>query len=172
MAKRLGFRRIATRYDKLARNYFSALCLVAAVASGFNQLSLDPADSLTRGHSLIDARLVERRPGSWRRACRSASLETLHRDLSQRKVDLLIVRSGGPIADERLHFEFLLEDCYVVAAGAKNQWTRRRNIQFSNLTEERWVLPPRERVIGSIITQAFRASGFEYPRATRPSLPA
>jgi hypothetical protein len=26
------FRRIATRYDKLAPNYFSALCLVAAVA--------------------------------------------------------------------------------------------------------------------------------------------
>ena len=32
LAKRLGFRPIATRYDKLARNYFSALCLVAAVA--------------------------------------------------------------------------------------------------------------------------------------------
>jgi transposase len=26
------FRRIATRYDKLPRNYFSGLCLVAAVA--------------------------------------------------------------------------------------------------------------------------------------------
>ena len=26
------FRRIATRYDKLARNYFAALCLVATVA--------------------------------------------------------------------------------------------------------------------------------------------
>ena len=26
------FRRIATRYDKLARNYFSSVCLVAAVA--------------------------------------------------------------------------------------------------------------------------------------------
>jgi transposase len=26
------FRRIATRYDKLARNFFSALCLVAALA--------------------------------------------------------------------------------------------------------------------------------------------
>ena len=26
------FRRIATRYDKLARNFFSALCFVAAVA--------------------------------------------------------------------------------------------------------------------------------------------
>ena len=28
------------------------------------------------------------------------------------------------------------------------------------------MLPPRESVIGSIITQAFRASGFDYPRAT------
>jgi len=30
-ARLKDFRRIATRYDKLARNYFSALCLVAAV---------------------------------------------------------------------------------------------------------------------------------------------
>jgi len=31
LAKRLGFKRIATRYDKLARNYFSAVprCTVA-----------------------------------------------------------------------------------------------------------------------------------------------
>jgi len=93
-------------------------------------------------------------------------MEALHRDLSERKVDLLFVRSGGPVADERLHFEFLFEDCYVVAVGTKNPWTRRRNIQLSDLAEERWVLPPRESVIGSIITQAFRASGLDYPRAT------
>jgi hypothetical protein len=37
----LGFRRIATRYDKLARNYFSALPR-PPWHSGFNQLSLDP----------------------------------------------------------------------------------------------------------------------------------
>lgn len=93
-------------------------------------------------------------------------MEALHRDLNERKVDLLILRSDGPIADERLNFEFLFEDCYVVAAGAKNKWTRQRNIELSDLAEERWVLPPRESVIGSIITQAFRANGFEYPRAT------
>ncbi len=46
MAKRLGFRRIATRYDKLARNYFSALCLVPPWHSGCNQLSLDPKGDL------------------------------------------------------------------------------------------------------------------------------
>jgi DNA-binding transcriptional LysR family regulator len=111
-------------------------------------------DRLSRRHPRIRFQLV------------TGYIETLHRDLSERKVDLLFVRSGGPIADERLHFEFLFEDCYVAVAGAKNPWTRRRNIQLSDLAEERWVLPPRESVIGSIITQAFRASGFEYPRAT------
>ncbi|WP_439374809.1 LysR family transcriptional regulator [Bradyrhizobium sp. DASA03120] len=93
-------------------------------------------------------------------------IETLHRDLRERKVDLLIVRSGGELADERLHFEPLFEDSYVIAAGEKNPWVRRRKIQLSDLAEERWVLPPRESVIGSIIAQAFRGSGFEYPRAT------
>lgn len=111
-------------------------------------------DRLTRHHPRIKFQLV------------TGYVETLHRELSERKVDLLILRSGGPIADERLNFEFLFEDRYVVAAGAKNKWTRRRNIQLSDLAEERWVLPPRESVIGSIISQAFRANGFEYPRAT------
>ncbi|WP_409190025.1 LysR family transcriptional regulator [Bradyrhizobium sp. RDM4] len=111
-------------------------------------------DRLSRRHPRIKFLLV------------TGYMEALHRDLSERKVDLLFVRSGGPIADKRLHFEFLFEDCYVVAAGAKNPWTRRRNVQLSDLAEERWVLPPRESVIGSIITQAFRASGFDYPRAT------
>lgn len=111
-------------------------------------------DRLSRHHPRIKFQLV------------TGYVETLHRELSERKVDLLILRSGGPIADERLNFEFLFEDRYVVAAGAKNKWTRRRNIQLSDLAEERWVLPPRESVIGSIISQAFRANGFEYPRAT------
>ena len=47
-------------------------------------------------------------------------VETLHRELSERNVDLLIVRRFGPIADERLDFEFLFDDSYVVAAGAQN----------------------------------------------------
>ncbi|MCK1541158.1 LysR family transcriptional regulator [Bradyrhizobium sp. 179] len=111
-------------------------------------------DRLSRRHPRIRFQLV------------TGYQEALHRDLSERKVDLLIVRSGGSIADERLRFEFLFEDSYVVVAGAKNPWARRRNIRLSDLAEERWVLPPRESVIGSIITQAFRGSGFEYPRAT------
>lgn len=111
-------------------------------------------DRLSRRHPRIRFQLV------------TGYIETLHRDLSERKVDLLFMRSGGPMADERLHFEFLFGDRYVVAAGAKNPWTRRRNIQLIDLAEERWVLPPRESVIGSIITQAFLARGLAYPQAT------
>ncbi|MGY4284554.1 DNA-binding transcriptional LysR family regulator [Bradyrhizobium sp. LM2.7] len=93
-------------------------------------------------------------------------IEPLHQELSERKVDLLIVRSPGPNPDERLDFEFLFDDRYVVAAGAKNPWARRRKIQISDLARERWVLPPPESVIGSIIAETFRASGLDYPRAT------
>ena len=91
-------------------------------------------------------------------------IDTLHRELSERNVDLLIVRSPGPITDERLDFEFLFDDTYVVAAGATNRWARRRRIEIAELVNELWVLPPRESVIGSIVTEAFRASGLGYPR--------
>ena len=92
--------------------------------------------------------------------------ETLHRELSERNVDLLIARRFGPIADERLDFEFLFDDSYVVAAGAQNPWVRRRKIELAELASEAWVLPPPESVIGSVVMEAFRASGLDYPRTT------
>ncbi len=93
-------------------------------------------------------------------------IESLRRELSERKVDLLIVRSPGPITDERLDFEFLFEDRYVVVAGAKNRWVRRGKIQIPELVDESWVLPPPASVIGSIVLEAFRAAGLDYPRVT------
>jgi DNA-binding transcriptional LysR family regulator len=92
--------------------------------------------------------------------------ETLHRELAERNVDLLIVRGSGPIADPRYDFEFLFDDSYVVAAGAQNQWVRRRRIEIAELVNELWVLPPPDSVIGSIVTDAFRASGLDYPRVS------
>ncbi|MBR0691334.1 LysR family transcriptional regulator [Bradyrhizobium manausense] len=111
-------------------------------------------DRLSRRHPRIKFQLV------------TGYIEALHRDLSERKVDLLIVRSTGELADDRLRFEFLFEDRYVVVAGAKNRWGRRRKIQISELADESWVLPPRESVIGSIVWEAFRAAGLDYPHAT------
>jgi DNA-binding transcriptional LysR family regulator len=92
--------------------------------------------------------------------------ETLHRELAERNVDLLIIRGSGPIADSRYDFEFLFDDSYVVAAGAQNQWVRRRRIEIAELVNELWVLPPPDSVIGSIVMDAFRASGLDYPRVS------
>jgi DNA-binding transcriptional LysR family regulator len=92
--------------------------------------------------------------------------ETLHRELAERNVDLLIVRGSGPVADPRYEFEFLFDDSYVVAAGAQNQWVRRRRIEIAELANELWVLPPPDSVIGSVVMDAFRASGLDYPRVS------
>jgi DNA-binding transcriptional LysR family regulator len=89
---------------------------------------------------------------------------TLQRELSERSIDLFIARS--PIEDERLGFEFLFEDSFVVAAGAQSPWVRRRRIELAELVNEPWVLPPSESPIGALTMDAFRASGLNYPRVT------
>jgi DNA-binding transcriptional LysR family regulator len=93
-------------------------------------------------------------------------VETLHRELTERNVDLLIVRRFGPITDDRLHFELLFDDLFVVAAGAQNPYARRRRIELFELAKEPWVLPPPGTVIGSVVMEAFRTSGLDYPRTT------
>lgn len=91
-------------------------------------------------------------------------VERLHRELSGRNVDLLIARRFGPIAEDRLGFEFLFDDTSVVAVGAQSPWVRRRRIEFAELLKEPWVLPPQGSEIASIAMEAFRANGVDYPR--------
>jgi DNA-binding transcriptional LysR family regulator len=43
---------------------------------------------------------------------------------------------------------------------------RRRRIEIAELVNELWVLPPADSVIGSIVKDAFRASGLDYPRVS------
>jgi len=93
-------------------------------------------------------------------------VDALHHDLSTRKVDVLIARRFGPLAEERMDFEFLFDDSSVIAAGAQSPWARRRKIEFAELLKEPWVLPPRGSEIASIATEAFRAHGGNYPRTT------
>ena len=100
-----------------------------------------------------------------------AEIGTLHRELSERNVDLLITREFGPLADERLSFEFLFDDAFVVAAGAQNPWVRRRRIVLSQLLDESWALPPLESVFGSAVREAFRSCGLDYPRMAVVTVP-
>jgi DNA-binding transcriptional LysR family regulator len=92
--------------------------------------------------------------------------DTLHRELSERNVDLVIARGGGPFTDEQFGFEILHYDSSVVLAGVQNPWARRRRIELAELVNEPWALPPPESVAGVIAMEAFRASGLDYPCAT------
>jgi DNA-binding transcriptional LysR family regulator len=92
--------------------------------------------------------------------------ESLHRELSERNVDLLITRRFGDLADERLDFEFLFADAYVVAAGAHSPWVRRRRLELAELVNEPWTLSPPENVLGLVAREAFRASGLDFPHVT------
>jgi DNA-binding transcriptional LysR family regulator len=111
-------------------------------------------DRLSRRHPRMVFRLV------------TGYVETLYRELTGRSVDLLIARRFGPIAEERLGFEFLFDDASVVAVGVQSPWIRRRRIDFAELLKEPWVLPPPGSEIASIAMEAFRANGVEYPRTT------
>ena len=88
--------------------------------------------------AVID-RVSRRYPGI---ACRlvSARAETLKRDLGERSVELVIAPMLDSFDAERLEFEPLYEDTFVVVAGAQNPLVRRRNVKFRDLMDEPWVL--------------------------------
>ena len=94
------------------------------------------------------------------------------RDLHDRKLDFVIIRKIDAIADERLDFESLFDDSFVVAVGAQSPWARRRRIALPELVGEPWVLPPLETPIGAAALEAFRASGVDFPRVTAVIGPA
>src|SRR5262245_14877920 len=56
--------------------------------------------------------------------------EMQRRNLSERRVDLLIFRQVRWVADEQQTFEALYQSPYVVAASVKNPWVRRRRIEL------------------------------------------
>jgi DNA-binding transcriptional LysR family regulator len=95
-----------------------------------------------------------------------AEIGTLERELIERNVDLLITRQFRPLSDERLSFEFLFDDSFFVVAGGQNPWVRRRRIALTDLLNASWVLPAPESVFGSVLMEAFRSCGLDYPRTT------
>lgn len=92
--------------------------------------------------------------------------EPQRRNLSERRVDLLIFRRAPIFEDEELAFEPLFESPYIVAAGVKSPLVRRRHITLRELRGEMWALPSPENAFGGFVAAVFRASGLAVPRAT------
>src|SRR5262249_25555437 len=97
--------------------------------------------------------------------------EVLHRQLCGRSLDLVVIKRIGPFADEQFSVETLFHDSFVVVAGEQHPWAKRRKIELAELAGQSWVLPAPETVSGSILAEAFRAKGLDYPRASVVTLP-
>jgi DNA-binding transcriptional LysR family regulator len=96
----------------------------------------------------------------------AAESATIYRALDVRDVDLVIARIFGPIIEQHMLKEILYDEPYVVAAGMRSPWARRRKVSLAELSRERWTLPPPDSLSGSVITEAFQANGLEVPRLT------
>ena len=96
----------------------------------------------------------------------TAPVLSLYRDLTERKIELVVTRLVD-FADRRnMTIETLFEDDIVVVAAAQNSWTRRRRIDLADLVGQPWTLPPRDTGLGAFAEDAFRAQGLEPPHAT------
>ncbi len=93
-------------------------------------------------------------------------IEQQYHDLRERNVDLILGRMATPIADDDLDVEILFDDPLFVVAGINSKWVRRRGIDPAELLHEIWCLPPYDRLIGSLIVEAFRSQGLDVPRHT------
>jgi DNA-binding transcriptional LysR family regulator len=85
------------------------------------------------------------------------------RELRQRSVDLVLGRIAIPFEQEDLQAEVLFQEQLTIVAGTNSHWARRRKVSLAELVTARWVLTPQTEYPGSLIRDAFRASGIEPP---------
>src|SRR5262245_1103228 len=72
----------------------------------------------------------------------AAQVETLHRELGERNIDLLITPRLGLFADERFSFEVLYDHSFVVVAVSQHPWVRPPPLKRRELMNEPWTMPP------------------------------
>lgn len=90
------------------------------------------------------------------------------RELRERHVEIMIGRLAEPVPDE-IQAEILFEEKPFVVAGLQNRWAGRRKIELSELVDELWSVGPPDSFAGSLIADAFRASGLPPPRVSSVS---
>jgi DNA-binding transcriptional LysR family regulator len=149
-------------FDELKQGVKNLECL-ADPGAGDVRIGSGPnvADTLI---STVIERLSRRYPRIVFHLVTSNETDTLYRDLHERKVDLLITRKGDRFSDEKLQFEVLYEPSFVVVAGSRSPWARRRRIALAELVNEAWVLPSPEGLMGPAFQDTLRAGGLDEPR--------
>jgi DNA-binding transcriptional LysR family regulator len=131
------------------------------------ELRVACADSMLSGLlPLIINRLCGRHPKMTFHVSQAFSGAPLYRELRERNVDLVLGKVAIPFTEADMKPEVLFEERYVVVAGARSAWLRRRSIKLAELIDERWVLQPPDNNEGRIqISEIFHACGLVVPHA-------
>jgi DNA-binding transcriptional LysR family regulator len=90
------------------------------------------------------------------------SATLLTHELPDRRVELAIVPLVGTFVSEELEATVLFRDYLRLVVGTKSRWASRRRVTLANLTDEPWCVA--SSAVGSLIAEAFRASGLRMPR--------
>jgi DNA-binding transcriptional LysR family regulator len=110
----------------------------------------------------VFGRLRRQRPGISIHVKPVSILAHQYLELRDRKVDLIVGRIPESI-EEDVTADALFRERTFVVAGLKNKWAHRRKIELSELADEPWSLPSPETLVGSLVADAFRASGLQFP---------
>jgi DNA-binding transcriptional LysR family regulator len=121
-------------------------------------------ETLTAGFvpAIID-RLSRQHPNVVVHVTHASASNLEMRELRERRVDVMLGRIGGPVADDELNSEVLFEDKDFVVAGARSPWTKRRKIALSELANEQWIQMQPGTDAGVRMTEAFQAGGLQLP---------
>ena len=110
----------------------------------------------------VFGRLRQQYPGIAIDVASVGAISEQHRELRERKVDLVVgrvVRSH----EEDIDTEVLFNDRIAVVAGLENPWSRRRKVDLSELADESWIMPPADSPVGVLVAELFRARGLKFP---------
>lgn len=88
----------------------------------------------------------------------------LYRELDSRKVDFVISRTAESDADKGRRIEVLYNEPVVIVAGRQHPYSHKRRVEFSDLANEVWTLPPANSFISMLVADTFRSRRLGPPR--------
>jgi len=94
-------------------------------------------------------------------------------ELHERRADLvfaILPKSAAESLDEELKWEVLFEDRICLATGRESPWSGRRKVDFGDLTDALWIMPPAGAPGEAAVLEAFRVRGLPSPRVSVKTL--
>lgn len=114
---------------------------------------------------LILQTFMARYPRAVVHVMRLSSARPEFRELSERKLDLVVARTPEPANETGdLMLQPLFDDRLVVAASAHGRWAHRRKLDLGDLVDEPWLLTAPDCWVHTGIKEAFRTRGLKAPQ--------